>query len=149
MSPARLLLVEDSADDAYFFRRALRKASIECELVHVVDGGAAVELLRQVGGGSGRMPSGVFLDLKMPVLNGFEVLDWIRQQSFTDRMPVFVLSGSDHEEDKARARSLGASRYLVKPIKPQELKECVASLDVPATSKDRMMHLDAADAGVA
>ena len=57
----------------------------------------------------------------MPVLNGFEVLDWLRHQPFAPQMRVIVLSGSEHQNDKDRAQQLGASDYLVKPVRAGDL----------------------------
>jgi CheY-like chemotaxis protein len=111
-----ILLVEDSQDDAYFFKRALKRSGCECELEHVFDGGAAVQRLREALTDASRMPDLVFLDLKMPVLSGFEVLDWIRGQAFASTLQVIVLSGSDQEADRRRARELGAFDFIVKPI---------------------------------
>ncbi len=118
-----VLLIEDCEDDVFFFRRALRKACGEIDLTHVADGGAAVRFLRETVSSSDRLPDLVYLDLKMPVLNGFEVLDWIRQQPFAGSLRVIVLSGSDQEKDRQRAVSLGALRYQVKPVNSQLLRE--------------------------
>lgn len=112
-----LLLVEDSDDDAFFFRRTLRKSGASCELVHVSDGARAIEFLEQ----SPAIPPIMFLDLKMPVLNGFEVLDWLRTQTFAAQIQVIVLSGSEHQDDKDRATRLGATDYLVKPVRIEDL----------------------------
>ena len=117
-----VLLVEDSEDDAFFFQRALQKSGMSCSLNHVTDGAQAIDFLRKAGSsGAHNLPHMVFLDLKMPVLNGFEVLDWIKAQTFPVPMHVVVLSGSEHTEDKERAARLGAEDYLMKPIKPGDL----------------------------
>jgi CheY-like chemotaxis protein len=113
-----LLLVEDSEDDAFFFRRSLEKSGMACSVHHATNGAEAVEFLRKAGSsGEQNLPHVIFLDLKMPVLNGFEVLDWIRTQPFASAMQVVVLSGSEHPDDRQRAAELGATDYLVKPVK--------------------------------
>lgn len=119
-----LLLVEDSEDDAFFFRRVLQKISRAFHLEHALNGAAAVEFLRKsmASQQGAEPPDLIFLDLKMPVLSGFDVLTWIRQQKFSQLPPVIVLSGSDHTEDKKRAMELGACEYLVKPIRLESLK---------------------------
>ncbi len=114
-----VLLVEDSEDDSFFFQRAVEKATIPCEVKHVMDGQTAVEYLGQCE--SSMLPSLIFLDLKMPVVDGFEVLEWLRSQPLMQSIPVVVLSGSNQESDKRRARDLGASDYLVKPITPERI----------------------------
>src|SRR5436190_6948471 len=110
-----LLLVEDSEDDAFFFERTLQKSGVTCAVHHVTNGAEAIEFLRNaLSSDSESLPHAIFLDLKMPVLNGFEVLDWMRTQTFPSQIPVLVLSGSEHQEDKDRAARLGATDYLVK-----------------------------------
>lgn len=77
-SPPVVLLVEDSDDDAFFFVRALEKAGTICSLQRAVDGAEAVNFLRNaLAAPREKFPRVVFLDLKMPLLNGFEVLEWI------------------------------------------------------------------------
>jgi len=117
-----LLLVEDSEDDAFFFRRTFQKSGMSCSLTHVTDGAQAIAFLQKaMSSGEHRLPHTIFLDLKMPVINGFEVLDWIRKQTFPVPLNVIVLSGSEQEEDKARAAQLGAADYLVKPVRVSDL----------------------------
>ena len=137
----RLLLVEDSEDDAFFFRRVLRKTFPECHLEHAVDGAAAVDFLGKAAANktSLELPHLIFLDLKMPVLSGFDVLTWIRGQEFKSSPPVIVLSGSDHTEDQERAMELGAFDYLVKPIRAEALKTILNNLKIgsPRSSSEQ------------
>jgi CheY-like chemotaxis protein len=126
--PCAVLLVEDSPDDAYFFQRALRKSGMACELNHVLDGRAAVDYLRGASSGLAKMPDVIFLDLKMPVMSGFEFLIWVQKEPFAGVFPVIVLSGSDQESDRRYARELGATDYLVKPITPDNIAERLKGL---------------------
>src|SRR5688572_29655616 len=120
-----VLLVEDSEDDAFFFQRAFRKAAEGCTLLRATDGKMAIERLKQSRTASDA-PILVFLDLKMPVLSGFEVLEWLKFSDL-ERVPkVIVLSGSNDEDDRGRALKLGAAEYLVKPITPEILRERIA-----------------------
>ena len=123
-----ILLVEDSEDDAYFFQRALSRSGRQCSLKHVSDGGAAVKLLREALADAAMIPDLVFLDLKMPVMSGFEVLEWIRGQSFAETFSVIVLSGSAQEADRLRALELGASEFIVKPITASALGDRLQNL---------------------
>jgi CheY-like chemotaxis protein len=119
----QILLVEDSEDDAFFFKRTLQKSGLNCSISHVANGAEAVGFLEKVmGSDSEDFPQVIFLDLKMPVLNGFEVLDWMQRQNFPVHIRVIVLSGSEHQDDKKRAAHLGATDYLVKPIKITDLQ---------------------------
>jgi CheY-like chemotaxis protein len=113
----KILLVEDSEDDVFFFHRSLKKTGIPCECVHVWNGGAATSYLQE----NQDLSHLVFLDLKIPVLTGFEVLKWIQGQSFKDRLEIIVLSGSDDPRDISSAREFGVSDYLVKPVSVQDL----------------------------
>jgi CheY-like chemotaxis protein len=120
MKTPLILLAEDSDDDAFFFERVFEKADLSCSLHHVVNGVEAVEFLQKASR-TGELPQTMFLDLKMPILNGFDVLEWMSKQTFAVPIQVIVLSGSDHEGDKARAAQLGAADYLVKPIRVGDL----------------------------
>ncbi len=117
-----VLLVEDSEDDAFFFRDALRRAKLENDFVHAADGQAAIDYLASALNGQARRPDIVFLDLKLPGLNGFDVLTWLGGQAPETAIPVFVLSGSEHPSDIARATALGAAGYYVKPITGAQLR---------------------------
>jgi len=120
--PISILLVEDSEDDAFFFRWTLNKTELDCKYEHVMDGSAAIQYL-EAARQSGHVPEAIFLDLKMPGMSGFEVLEWIRDQKFEPPLNVLVLSGSDQDGDIRRARTFGVERYLVKPINSQQFVE--------------------------
>ena len=123
-----ILLVEDSDDDAFFFGRTLEKSGFKCSLRHVTNGAEAIEFLEKA---SKSLPHTIFLDLKMPIVNGFEVLEWMQTQSFPTHMQVIVLSGSEHEDDKERAARLGATDYLVKPVRVAHLQRLLGSVYAP------------------
>lgn len=122
-----ILLAEDDANDAFFMRRALQKAEIECPLQVVTDGQQAVDYLSGQGQFSDReqfpLPSIILLDLKMPFLDGFEVLSWVGSQTSLKNIPVVVLTSSAEERDRRKAAELGAKAYFVKPPKPDTLKQ--------------------------
>lgn len=126
-----VLLAEDSEDDAFFFRWTLKKAGLDCELIHALDGAQAIQMLEDVAGPNGRhgenSPDLVFLDLKMPTLTGFDVLAWIREHRFVPPLDVSVLSGSEHASDVQRAKELGASAYYVKPLTAEQLRSRFAA----------------------
>lgn len=133
-----ILLVEDTIDDTFFFRRALGCGGFDADLVHAPDGDAAVQILRASRTPDGRRapgcPSIVFLDLKMPMASGFEVLAWLRDHPFHPPLDVAVLSGSDRDADETRARELGASAFYVKPLGATNLR---AHLDAWQSRRDR------------
>lgn len=122
-----ILLVEDSEDDAFFFRHALKKTALACSVFHMADGAAAIRYFRSAWADRNNAehpwPDLVFLDLKLPTFSGFEILAWIREQKTDAPLSITVLSGSEHASDLQRAKSLGAEAYLVKPIATELLRE--------------------------
>ena len=126
-SRALILLVEDSEDDAFFFRWTLKKSGCTPDLEHVTNGETAIERLKASLEKGLRRPDVVFLDLKIPHFNGFEVLEWIKGQSFEPKLQVLILSGSEHASDIQRASDLGAAGYHVKPLSVDDLRSCLAA----------------------
>lgn len=128
-----ILIVDDSEDDVYAIRRALKKANIVNPQQVVVHGQEAVDYLSGSGKFSNRsqfpLPFIIFLDLKMPIRDGFEVLTWIREQPALSGIVVVILTGSDEVKDHQRAYSLGARSYLVKPPKQSDLEQLVQSME--------------------
>ena len=123
--PPVILVAEDNDDEFVLLRCAFESSGFSYRLIGVANGAEALDYLYAEEGYSNRaaypFPDLMLLDLHMPVLNGFEVLDWIKAQTFPVPMHVVVLSGSEHTEDKERAARLGAEDYLMKPIKPGDL----------------------------
>jgi CheY-like chemotaxis protein len=111
----QLLLVEDSEDDAFLFQWSFDKTQSPFGIHRLRNGAEAIDFLRAASN-LGTLPRLIFLDLKMPVVNGFDVLVWLQKQSFPIQLPVVVISGSAQQEDKDMARYLGATDYLVKPV---------------------------------
>ncbi len=124
---ATLLLVEDNEDDAFFMRRALKRAGISHPLHHVTDGREAVAYLAGEGNYADRsahpFPTVVFLDLNLPHKSGLQVLEWIRQQPQFARIVVIALTSSSERIDLERAYRLGANSYVVKPPSADQLVE--------------------------
>jgi CheY-like chemotaxis protein len=133
-----ILLAEDDENDVFFMRRALQKAEIEYPLQMVTDGQQAVDYLSGEGQFGDReqfpLPSIILLDLKMPFLDGFEVLSWIGSQPALKHIPVVVLTSSAEERDRRKAEELGAKAYFVKPPKPDTLKQMMQFVNEPRTS---------------
>ena len=120
-----VLLVEDSDDDAFFFRHALKRSGLTASLFRAADGAAALKYFEAAQASPQNAtqpwPDLVFLDLKLPTFSGFEILSWIRERKMP-ALDITILSGSDHASDVERAASLGASGYLVKPIATDVLR---------------------------
>ena len=124
-----ILVAEDDPTDAFFLQRAFAKTGISIGLKFVRDGQEAIDYLRGEGPFTDRsahpLPQLMLLDLKMPRLNGFEVLHWLKTQPLLKRMLVIVFSSSAEEGDINRAYDLGANSYLVKPHATEQLLQLV------------------------
>jgi two-component system response regulator len=127
MKPAEeidILLVEDNPNDAELTLRALRKTDIGARLAIARDGAEALEYLL-----SGRpMPKVVFLDLKLPKIDGMEVLRRIRADERAHSIPVVVLTSSQEERDITECYRLGVNSYVVKPVEFDKFYKAVGEL---------------------
>jgi len=127
-----ILLVEDSRDDAFFLRRAFLKAGLSHPIVDVRNGQQAVNYLSGNALYADRslypLPKLVLVDLKMPLMDGFELLMWLRSRPELEQLPVVVISSSALATDKEKAIKLGAKDYFVKPNDPEELVQVVEAL---------------------
>lgn len=132
MDPMTILLVEDNADDELLALRALKKTSVPSTVVVARDGEEALEYIfgegRYAGRNVGDQPKVVFLDLKLPKLNGIDVLRSIRQDRRTSRMPVVLLTSSDEPQDLLDGYDSGANSYINKPVDFNEFVEQVKLL---------------------
>ncbi|MDB6023827.1 MAG: response regulator receiver protein [Verrucomicrobiales bacterium] len=128
-----LLYAEDDAGFAELFKCALEKGGFKHNIAHVHDGEQAIAYLNGEGGYADRMkfplPTVALLDLKMPRVNGFEVLDWIRNKSPFPFLPVVVLTVSDEIRDINKAYAMGANSFLIKPPSTEDLKNMLEMLD--------------------
>lgn len=122
-----ILLVEDNEDDIFFMQRAAKSSGIEATMVVAQNGQAAIDYLSGTGEYADRArfpyPTLIFLDLKMPLRSGLEVLEWIRTQPPLQTLLVLILTTSREESDVERAYRLGANSFLVKPPSIEELND--------------------------
>jgi two-component system response regulator len=126
-----ILLVEDSAADAEMTMDALREARLANPIVHVEDGVEALDYLFSRGAYAERgasLPAVVLLDIKMPRLDGLEVLREIRSSDTFKHIPVVILSSSREESDLARSWDLGVNAYVVKPVNAAQFFDAVQTL---------------------
>ncbi len=127
-----ILLVEDHPDDEELTMRALAKNNIKNEVVVVRDGVQALEYLFGTGAYAGRdmsmMPQIILLDLKLPKIDGLEVLRRLRADDRTKFLPVVVLTSSKEEHDAVKSYQLGANSYVRKPVDFQEFTKAVQQL---------------------
>lgn len=126
-----LLLVEDDEDDVFFLKRALAEAGIKNPLYVVADGQEAIDYLSGAGVYSDRerfpLPALVFLDLKLPLRSGQEVLEWMRHNGFQSTT-VVVISTSDLATDIRNAYRAGANSYVVKSFARETMRQLAHSI---------------------
>lgn len=127
-----ILLVEDSMNDAELTMRALSKNNMASNIVHVKDGAEAIDFLfgkgRFIGRNVNNRPKLIMLDLKMPKVNGLEVLEKIRTDKQTKKIPVVVLTSSKEHPDVEKSYLLGANSYIVKPVDFESFRKVVVDL---------------------
>jgi len=119
-SQVEILLVEDNIDDAEMTIDAMRKNNLANKLIHMVDGEEALDFLFGTGKFIGRdinlRPKLILLDLKMPKVDGMEVLERVKSNNATKKIPVVILTSSKEDPDVSRCYELGANGYIVKPV---------------------------------
>jgi len=127
-----ILLVEDDPDDAELALSALSRSGYAGHVYHVGDGVAAIDFICGEGLHAGRdvtrQPRMVLLDLKLPKLDGFDVLERIRSFAATRRLPVVILTSSNEERDRSQGYDLGANGYVVKPLDFDEYNAALAAI---------------------
>lgn len=132
MNPIRtILLAEDSPADAEMAIDALRDANLVNPIVHVEDGVEVLDYLMCRGAFAGREPgnpSVLLLDIKMPRMDGLEVLQLLRADKNFEQLPVVILSSSREEADLARSWDLGVNAYVVKPVDTEQFFDAVKTL---------------------
>lgn len=120
-----ILLVEDNMDDAELTIRALKKYNLANHLLHLQDGSEALEYLFSH---EGIIPKVILLDLKMPKVDGIEVLRRIKSSQETRMIPVVVLTSSNEEQDIVESYALGVNAYIVKPVEFDKFTKAISEL---------------------
>ena len=132
MQQKTLLLVEDNPDDEVLTLRALRKHNLANEIVVARDGQEALDYLFAEGEYRGRdasvQPQVILLDLKLPKVDGLQVLERLRAEPQTRHIPVVVLTSSNEEQDMIRSYDLGANSYVRKPVDFEQFLEAARQL---------------------
>src|SRR5260370_15431588 len=139
LNNAPVLVAEDDPNDVFLLRRAFQKAGVPNPFVVFHNGQEAIDYLSNEtsprDGQRQNLPALFFLDLKMPLMDGFDVLLWLRARPAAKKMPVIVLTSSNQEKDIEQARQLGADDYRVKPQQFENLIQIVQKV------RDRWLKL--------
>lgn len=132
MTETEILLVEDNAADARLTAIALEDAQLKHKIVLVRDGSEALDYFypdgEQTSDMAVRLPKVVFLDLKMPKVNGNEVLAKLKQDERTRKIPVVMFTSSQEPRDIKECYALGANSYIVKPVDFDEFSKVVCAM---------------------
>jgi two-component system response regulator len=132
MTEKLILLVEDNPKDEALTLRALKKSGIANEVIVARDGAEALDYLFNTGtrpdGNAAVLPTVVLLDLKLPKVDGLEVLKRIRSDTRTKCLPVVILTSSNQEEDRIKGYELGANSFVRKPVEFLEFATAVRDL---------------------
>lgn len=128
----QILLVEDNSSDAEMTINALKQNGLGEKLLHVKDGAAALDYIFGEGKYAGRRveetPNVILLDLKMPKVNGIQVLKRIRSDERTRRVPVVILTSSKEDPDIETCYDMGANSYVVKPVEFEAFQKAISDL---------------------
>ena len=132
MDEMMILVVEDNPDDEEMTLRSLSQAGLANDVQVVRDGVEALDFLfgtgAYAGRDTGRMPTVMLLDLKLPKLNGIDVLNRIRKDERSRNIPVVILTSSSEDEDMVRSYNSGANSYVRKPVDFEQFVEAVRQL---------------------
>jgi len=128
----QILLVEDNKADAMLTIRALKKHNLANNLVHLIDGAQALDFIFGKGEYEGRniehKPRVIFLDLKMPKLSGLEVLQVLKSDERTKKIPIVMMTSSNAEKDIIESHQLGVNSYVVKPVDFDNFSKTITDL---------------------
>ena len=132
LNQVEVLLVEDNIHDAEMTIRALRKVNLSNNLVHVKDGEEALDFIFARGKFTGReterLPKVILLDIKMPKVDGIEVLRQLKSHDASKTIPVVIMTSSKEEQDIIRSYQLGVNSYVVKPVDFEGFAKAVSEL---------------------
>ena len=143
LEEVEILLAEDNPADAEMTMRALRKKNLANKVHWVKDGAEALEYLFRSGAYAGRpdrQPRLVLLDIKMPKVDGIEVLRRLKEDPETRKIPVVVMTSSNEERDVVDSYRLGVNSYIVKPVQFDAFLETVAEIGMYWVLTNRVPH---------
>jgi CheY-like chemotaxis protein len=130
-APVTVLLVEDDPGHAILIQKNLRRGGLAGDIVTVDNGGRAVDFILRKGEFAGAVRSGtlvILLDLNLPVLDGYQVLDILKREAATRHIPVIMLTTTDNPPEIKRCYDLGCNMYVTKPVEYEAFTEAIRNL---------------------
>jgi CheY-like chemotaxis protein len=134
-----ILITDDESEDRFFLQKALRKAGVKNPILEFRDGAELLEFLERETGAHKLLPeiaALLFLDLKMPLVDGFDAMHWIRENPIVKLLQIVIVSSSSLPRDQEQASHLGAARYLEKypsaEVLARVVSDCAGPLPNPA-----------------
>ncbi len=131
---AEILLVEDNPDDAEMTTRALKKVNLAHNLIHVEDGEEALDYMFGRGKFASRdiskQPKVILLDIKMPKMDGIEVVRILKMNEITKSIPIVIMTSSGEEKDMITSYELGVNSYVIKPVNFESFAKAVSELGI-------------------
>ena len=124
-----IIITDDESEDRFFLQKALRRAGVKNPILEFRDGADLLEFLGREAAGQkplGEIASLLFLDIKMPLVDGFDAMRWIRENPVVKLLQIVIVSSSSLPRDQEQATKLGAARYLEKYPSPEVLAKVVA-----------------------
>ena len=129
MNQAEIILVEDNISDADLVLRALKKCNLVNDVLHLQDGQEALDyFFGNAENSQPILPKLILLDLKMPKVNGIEVLERLKMNELTKSIPIVILTSSKEEPDLKKCYELGANSYVVKPVVFDDFVKAIAQV---------------------
>jgi len=128
-----ILYVDDSEDDVLMAKRAFKKSHLSTEIITLSDGQECIDYIFSEGDFAGSdhdLPIVILLDLNMPRVSGFEVLECLRSKESTLHLPIVVLTTSNAKVDIARAYELGANSFITKPLQTEDFFKTIIDIDM-------------------
>ncbi len=110
----RVMIIDDTLEDIIIVKRAIQKLDPKCTFNYVFDGDEAIKILEEVRSVPDKLPHFIFLDLYMPRVGGYEILDWIKNDPVLSRIPIILFSSSDSNDDILKAYNLRANAFISK-----------------------------------
>ena len=131
MKNAYIIITDDDQDDQEFLMEAIKSTNVKCDITCALDGTELMDILLKKNehiDSTLKLPDLIILDLNMPLMDGYEVLKWMKSDENLKQIPVYILTTSQHEYDKVKSIAYGASGFYSKPMSSPDLLKIVKEI---------------------